>query len=86
MPAARYKFARNSTVEGFLSSNRPSTDALSAVSTWKTGASGRSYAVEVDKDDLLVLNLTWSDSDSLAGADLDGACRRYGVERSYVPR
>lgn len=85
VPTARCKFARNSSVEGFLSSNRPSTDALNAVSTWETGASGRSYTVEVDKDDFLLLDLTWSDTDSLAGTDLDGACRRCGVERFYVP-
>lgn len=86
VPTTRYKFARDSSMEGFLSSNRPSTDALNAVNTWKTGASGRSYAVEVDKDDLLVLDLTWGDTDNLAGADLDGACRRCGVGRSHVPR
>ncbi len=84
MPTARYKFVRDVGVEGFLSRNRPSTDALSAVSHWSSGATGRSHVVQVDEDDRLIADLTWSEADQTAGPDLDNLCRGVGVVRSHV--
>jgi hypothetical protein len=82
-----YKFVRDTTsMKGSLSSNRPSTDALNAVSAWLSGATGRSYAVQIDEDDTLVVNLTWSEADRTAGTDLDYSCRSVGVDRSHVQR
>jgi len=84
MPIACYRLARGNSIEGFLSSNRPSTDALSAVSVWSNSQSERSHTVRVDEDELLVVELSWSEADASAGSDLDEACRRFGVSRSYV--
>lgn len=86
MPTARYKFVRDTSIGGFLSGNRPSTDALGAVSNWTSRATGRSYAVLVDEDNNLVVDLTWSETDRAAGTELDDSCRRFGVDRSYVQK
>jgi len=84
MPTARYKFVRDNSMKGFLSGNRPSTDALGALSIWTSGAPGRSHAVQIDEDDNLVVDLTWGEIDHSAGADLEDSCRRFGVDRSHV--
>jgi hypothetical protein len=84
MPAARYKFVRDVGIEGFVSSNRPSTDALNAVITWSRGHASRSYAPKTSENEILVVDLTWSDGDGAAAADLDQSCRRFGVDRSLV--
>lgn len=87
MPTARYKFVRDDTsTTGFLSSNRASTDALRAVNIWSSAATDRSYAVQIDEDDTLVVDLTWSETDRAAGADLDDSCRSVGVDRSHMQR
>lgn len=85
MPTTRYKFVRDTTsMKGFLSSNRPSTDALSAVHAWSSSATGRSHIEKIVEDDTLVVDLTWSETDSKAGADLDAFCVSVGVDRSHV--
>lgn len=84
MPIACYRLVRADSVEGFLSSNSPSTDALSAVSVWSNSQSARSHTVRIDEDELLVVELSWDEADASAGSDLDEACRRFGVSRSYV--
>ena len=84
MPTARYKFVRDTSVKGFTSSNRASTDALGAVNIWSSGATERSYAVQIDEDDTFVVDLTWSETDRAAGADLDNSCHSFGVDRSHV--
>jgi len=85
MPTARYKFVRDTSVGGFLSQNRPSTDALGAVTKWESSASGRSHHVRVDEDDHLVADLTWGEMDRSAGTDLENACREFGVDPRFVP-
>lgn len=85
MPIASYRLVRSNNVEGFLSSNRPSTDALNALNVWANTQSDRSYTVRVDEDELLVIELNWNDADASAGSDLDKACHRFGVDRSHVP-
>ena len=84
MPIACYRLVRGNSIEGFMSSNRPSTDALKAVSDWCNGRSERIYTVRVDEDELLVVELSWSEADASAGSDLDKACHTFGVDRSYV--
>jgi hypothetical protein len=79
MPTARYKFVRDTSMEGFLSRNRASTDALGAMTLWSSGAAGRSYDVRVDEDDILVVDLTWIETDRTAGADLEQSSRSAGV-------
>lgn len=85
MPTARYRFIRDtSSITGFLSGNRASTDALRAMNIWSSRATGRSYAVQIDEDDTLVVDLTWSETDRSAGADLHDSSRSVGVDRSPV--
>lgn len=86
MPTARYRFTRNTSVNGFLSRNRASTDAHGALNDWSNDASGRAYTVIGDNDDTLLVDLTWGEGDLAAAADLDTACRRLGLDRSHVPR
>ncbi len=85
MLTARYKFIRDNTSrEGFVSDNRPSTDALRALSIWSDGAAGRSYNRHIDEDDVPVADFRSSETDHTAGPDLDGSCRRFEVDRSHV--
>ncbi len=85
MPSGRYRFVRKSnSAEGFVSTNRPSTDALNVVIIWSNAQPQRSYTVLIDEDEQLVANLTWSETDPSAGPSLDGACDKFGIERSYV--
>ena len=87
MPTARYKFVRDpSNVTGLMSSQRPSTNAVNALLAWSNAAAGRSYTEAVDEDESLVADLTWTDSDEESGPSSEGACLRFGVERSYVPK
>ncbi len=84
MPSGRYKFSRsNGSIEGFCSKNTPSTDALNALLAWSSTRSERKYDVTSDNDELLMAKLSWSEGDSSAGPDLDDACGKVGVERSY---
>lgn len=84
MPIASYRLVRSNSIEGFRSSNRPSTDALNALNDWADTQSDRSYTVRVIEDELLEIELSWSDADASAGPDLDKACHRFGVGRSHV--
>lgn len=87
MPSGRYKFVRkNNSVEGFFSRNMPSTDALGAVNIWSNAHPQRSFSILVDEDEQLVADLTWSENDPSAGASLDIACDKFGIERSYVQK
>lgn len=85
MPSGRYKFVRKSnSIEGFVSRNRPSTDALKAVNIWSNVQPQRSFTILVDEDEQLLADLSWSEIDTSAGPSLDDACDKFGVERSYV--
>lgn len=85
MPSGRYKFVRKSnSIEGFASTNRASTDALNVVTIWSNAQPQRSFSILVDEDEQLVADLTWSETDHSAGPNLDGACDKFGIERSYV--
>jgi len=84
MLIARYKIVRDIGKAGFLSSNRPSTDAFGAIHIWLSGGTGRYYNVQSHEDDALVVDLTWSESDLAVGADLENVCRAFGVARSHI--
>lgn len=84
MPNGRYIFSRtNNSIEGFFSTNTASTDALNALLTWSNIRVERRYEVITDEDKLLTTNLSWDATDLTAGQDLDDACRKFGVDRSY---
>jgi len=85
MPKGCYKFVRkNNSVEGFVSRNRPSTDALNAVNIWSNAQAQRNFSILIDEDEQLVADLTWGETDPSAGPSLDEACDKFGIERSYV--
>jgi hypothetical protein len=86
MSTERYQFIRDSSTIGFLSGNRASTDSLRAVNKWANGANGRSYVVQIDEDDKLIVDLKWNDVDRAAGADLDQSCVTVGVARFHIPK
>jgi hypothetical protein len=84
MTTAQYKFERASGMSGFLTKNRPSTDALNALGEWQELDPGREIATVVDEDDMLVAELSWRAGDDSAAQDLDKACQNHGVARSHV--
>lgn len=85
MPSGCYKFVRkDNSIEGFMSRNRPSTDALNALHIWSNVRSQRGFAVLVDEDEQLTANLSWNEADTSAGASLEAVCDECGVERFYV--
>jgi hypothetical protein len=83
MPNAQYRFTRKDGIEGFLSKNRPSTDALGALHMWREGRAEREFTVQVDEDEQLVAELSWNEADGSAGQELDAACGKLGVTRTY---
>lgn len=84
MQTAMYRFIRRSSISGFLSQNRPSTDAIKALEQCSSRL-GRNYEVLVDEDDVLVARLSWEDGDREAGPDLDRQCSEVGVNRAFEP-
>ena len=85
MPSGRYKFIRKTdSIEGLVSRNRASTDALNAVNIWSNAQPKRSFVILVDEDEQLLADLSWSEADTTAGLSLDDACDKSGIERSYV--
>lgn len=85
MPSARYKFVRkNDNIEGFLSKNRASTDALNALTIWLNSNPQRSYIIVNDEDEQILVDLSWSETDISAGECLEDACNKFGIERSYL--
>lgn len=87
MPKARIKFSRDErSMRGFMSKNRPSTDALGALDKWRHAAPGRKYreVIDSDTDDTIDADLEWDAGDGQAGGDLDAACQSFGVARKEV--
>lgn len=85
MTTARYKFQRSkNSINGFLSKNRASTDALNALSIWSNSKPQRIYNVLSDQDEELLVELTWQESDSSAGPELEDASIKVGIERFHV--
>lgn len=83
MPKARYRFSRSDSIKGFLSKNRPSTDALGALAVWQDGHADRDFSKHIDEDEQLVAELSWNESDDSAGPSLDDACSKFGVARTH---
>jgi hypothetical protein len=84
MTTARYKFERASGAPGFLSTNSPSTDALNALGEWQDAHPERECDSVRDEGDCLIADLSWAECSDSVGRELDDACQKYGVERSFV--
>lgn len=85
MSIACYSFVRRNSVEGNHSDQRYSTDAIKALNDWRYNQSERNYKVQVDNHESFLAELSWSEGDALAEADLNKVCHTFGVDRSYVP-
>ena len=85
MPVGHYRFFRAKSINGFFSQNSTSTDAHNAVLKWSNYQDGRSYdTLEDDRDEVFAAKLSWSESDSLAGTDLDNCCQISGLDRLFA--
>ncbi|TPG21382.1 hypothetical protein [Variovorax guangxiensis] len=85
---AIYRFTRDEhSPMGFLSSQRPSTDAMTAICRWEVAARGRrSYVVLDDQDDFLVAKLTLLKVDiDEAASDFNALCVQLGLKYEVVP-
>jgi len=81
----KYRFTRvNNSVAAFLSSNRASTDALTALLRWKAGSAGRDFVKLVDEDDYIDVELTCDPADKAAGEQLETESDKVGVERNVL--
>ena len=85
MHKAWYTFTRSDGVAGFSSTNRASSDALNALEQWKSSGSGRTYKKVEDLDESLTAELSFNESDTSSGLDLEAISEKLGVERTYVP-
>lgn len=81
-----YLFTRDqSSVAGFLSPHRPSTDAMHALAQWGEVGPGRTYETLVDKDDEVVVRLTFMMANrDQAASDLNAVCSKWGVTRELA--
>jgi hypothetical protein len=79
-----WRFSQANNSIGLLGSNRPSTNALQALTSWCAADHRRKYEVTVDDDDHLIATLSTESEDLEAGDDLDRECKRVGVSREPV--
>lgn len=84
--SATYHFVRGkSTPAGFMSTQRPSTDAMNVLGNREDSIFGRSFEVLVDEDEQLVARLTFLKPDQQGAAEmLSGLCLKFGIERNLV--
>lgn len=83
--SSKWRFERDPhSPSGFLSQNRPSTDALGVLHRWRDQQANRNFTVTVDEDDLLEAILTYDEIDKDAGSHLDELCSQHGVERHFL--
>jgi hypothetical protein len=85
MTSATYTFNRaHHDLAAFFSDRQPSTDARNALADWANNGDGRSYDVvaDVDSDDELIAELSFSEKDDKASRELDNACTTHGIERA----
>jgi hypothetical protein len=81
-----YRFTRDANnAAALMSANRPSTDAMGAIANWELAGSGRSYQTLVDKDDEVVVRLSFLTANrDQAASDLDALCSKWGVTRELA--
>lgn len=81
----KYRFTRaENSVAGFQSSNRASTDALTALLRWKAGATGRDFRNLADEDEYIDVEVSCNANDIDAGVQLEIASEKMGVERNVL--
>lgn len=81
----RYRFTRAATsLSGFFSQNRSTTDALNALGRWRAAGQGRDFDIANDDDDVLIVVLRFDRMDKTAGGQLDTFCEEFGVSREFL--
>ena len=83
MQTAIYKFNRSESLNGFLSRNQLSTDALQALQSW-CNYPGRSYESVRNEGEVLVARLQFDKHDTFAGLHLESECEECGVYKTYL--
>jgi hypothetical protein len=83
---ATYRFSRaESSLPGFFSARRASTDAADALTQWSGRGDGRSFVEIESDDDHLVACLSFKENDSQqAGFDLQSLCLALGVSYEHL--
>lgn len=86
LTTATYRLTRDNTSPiGLMSSQRPSTDAMSVIADWASRAYGRTYYVSQDKDDCLVAALSFPAPDlASARTDFNALCAALGIQHEVV--
>ncbi len=86
MIVASYRFTRAlNSLATFVTTNSASTDALNALEVWQSAAGmTRAYEKLNDNPGELVARLSWQDSDSQSGPDLQVATEKFGVQRIFI--
>jgi hypothetical protein len=91
MITATYKFTRSGDIDGFLKTNRASTDALGVLATWKGNSPSRYFEVVEDSDaqgdapDFLVAKMSTAEADvDDSRRELDKLGFQFGVQRTAV--
>src|SRR5437016_7049250 len=68
-------------IAGLLSKNRPSTDAVTALSRWVGDGARRAFDVIDDQDDYLVAELRIEKgNEGSAGLHLEALCGQFGLD------
>jgi hypothetical protein len=80
-----WKFERDG-IKGFLSAERASSDALSALAQWQSEDPRRSFKIVSgeESETEMVAELSTDAADSNSGASLDTACAKHSVSRTRV--
>ena len=83
MPKGIYRFEAATLPARLLSQNRPSTDALNAISKWAGNGKAREFGVLTDNDEFIRALLAWDDRDTISGEQLERYCAGYGVKKVF---
>lgn len=83
---AAYRFTRDYTSPaGFMSKQRPSTDAMNVLANWEALGAGRMYDVVEDADDYLVAKLSFLTADTdKAATGFNSLCATFGIKHEVV--
>ena len=83
MQTATYRFNRSESLNGFLSRNELSADALQALQSW-CNYPGRSYQELAVEAEGLIAKLCFDKHDRFAGLHLESECEDAGVYKTYL--
>lgn len=80
---ATYKFSRSESLNGLLSKNPTSKDALNALQAW-CNYPGRSFEQLRDESENFIARLVFNKHDTFASLHLESECAECGVYKTYL--